>query len=82
LIGLVLAGAWSCGREPGLALALAFLAIRTAFFTQRYTIEPRYMIVCFPVLLALAAQAWAVRQAHVSSAKQAAVLLADSSGRH
>lgn len=82
LIGLVLAGAWSCGREPGWALALAFLAIRTAFFTQRYTIEPRYMIVCFPVLLALAAQVWAVTQGQVSSAKQAAVLLADSSGRH
>lgn len=69
LIGLVLVGAWRCGRRQGLAFAIAFLGIRTALFTQVHTIEPRYMIVCFPVLLALGAQARAVAQSHVSSAK-------------
>ncbi len=77
LIGLVLAGAWRCGSKPGLALALAFLGIRTAFFTQMHSIEPRYMIVCFPVLLALGAQAWAVAQPHASAAKRAPLMLSD-----
>jgi hypothetical protein len=77
LVGLVLRGAWRCGSKPGLALALTFLAIRTAFFTQRLTIEPRYMIVCFPVLLALGAQAWAATQPHLSEVKRASLLLSD-----
>jgi hypothetical protein len=77
LIGLVLAGAWRCGSKPGLALALAFLGIRTAFFTQMHSIEPRYMIVCFPVLLALGAQVWAVAQPHASAAKRAPLVLSD-----
>jgi len=62
LIGLAIAGAWMCGSKPGLALAIAFLGIRTAFFTQMQSIEPRYMIVCVPILLAIGAQAWAVTQ--------------------
>jgi hypothetical protein len=77
LIGLVLRGAWHCGSKPGLAMALAFLAIRTAFLTQRHTIEPRYMIVCIPIVLALAAQAWAVAQPHLSEVKRASLLLSD-----
>lgn len=71
LLGLVMAGAWRCGSRQGLAFALAFLGIRTAFFTQVHTIEPRYMIVCFPVLLALGAQAWTIAHPHDSSAKSA-----------
>lgn len=77
LIGLVLAGVWRCGSKPGLALVLTFLVIRTAFFTQLHSVEPRYMIVCFPVLLALGAQAWAVAQPHVSEVKRASLLLSD-----
>lgn len=77
LIGLALAGAWRCGRQPGLGLALVFLGVRTAFFTQRLTIEPRYMLVCFPVILALAAQAWAIVQSPVAAAKHTAVRLTD-----
>jgi hypothetical protein len=68
LLGLVLVGAWRCGSKPGLALALAFLGIRTAFFTQLHSIEPRYTIVCFPVLLALGAQAWACSRVRVAGA--------------
>jgi hypothetical protein len=75
LIGLVIVGASRCGNSPGLALALTFLVIRTAFLTQRHTIEPRYMIVCLPVLLALGAQAWAIAQPHLSAAKRASLLL-------
>jgi hypothetical protein len=61
--GLAIAGAWRCRAHPGFALLIAFLALRTAFLTQLQTVEPRYVIVCFPVLLALGAQAWASRAA-------------------
>jgi len=77
LIGLALRGAWRCGSKPGFALALAFLTIRTAFLTQRHTIEPRYMIVCFPILLALGAQAWAIARPYLSPAKRPSLLLSD-----
>jgi hypothetical protein len=77
LLGLVLAGAWRCGSKSGLALALAFLGVRTAFFTQLHSIEPRYMIVCFPILLALGAQAWAIAQPHVAEVNRASLMLPD-----
>jgi len=37
------------------ALLLAFIVIRTAFFTTVETPEPRYVLVCYPALLALGA---------------------------
>jgi hypothetical protein len=77
LLGLVLAGAWRCGSKSGLALALAFLGVRTSFFTQLHSIEPRYMIVCFPILLALGAQAWAIAQPHVAEVNRASLMLPD-----
>ncbi|MGH9713393.1 MAG: ArnT family glycosyltransferase [Candidatus Acidiferrales bacterium] len=66
LLGMVLVGALHCSNRQGLALALAFLGIRTAFFTQVHTIEPRYMIVCFPLLFAMGAQAWAYSRVRVA----------------
>jgi hypothetical protein len=42
--------------NPGIQLILIFLIIRTAFLTQLQTCEPRYVLVCFPALLALGAQ--------------------------
>jgi len=57
--GLALAGAWRCRTQPGVALLMTFLVIRTAFLTQLQTVEPRYVIVCFPAVLALGALAWA-----------------------
>jgi hypothetical protein len=56
--GLALAGARHWRESPGMALILAFIAIRTAFLTQMQTCEPRYVLECFPVLLALGAQTW------------------------
>ncbi len=57
---LALAGAWIvCGR-PGVALAIVFILARTAFFASFIeTPEPRYVLECFPVVLALAAQVFA-----------------------
>ncbi len=57
--GFALAGAWRCRTQPGVALLMTFLVIRTAFLTQLQTVEPRYVIVCFPGVLALGALAWA-----------------------
>jgi hypothetical protein len=54
--GLALLGAAHWRESPGLALIVAFILIRTAFLTQLQTCEPRYVLVCLPVLLALGAQ--------------------------
>ena len=40
-------------------LIVAFIVLRTAFLTTLETPEPRYVLVCFPALIALAAQIFA-----------------------
>jgi hypothetical protein len=55
-LGMALAAAWSWRTNPGILLIAAFIFIRTAFLTQLITCEPRYVLVCYPALLALAAQ--------------------------
>ncbi len=57
-VGIGLAAAWSCRMNPGVSLIVAFILIRTAFLTQLQTCEPRYVLVCFPALLAIGAQLW------------------------
>lgn len=44
-------------------LLVAFILIRTAFLTTLETPEPRYVLVCFPAVLALAAHAFSPRPA-------------------
>lgn len=51
-------GAWKCRTNPAAILIVAYLLIRTAFLTTIETPEPRYVVECFPALLALAAQIW------------------------
>lgn len=58
-LGLTFIGAWRCRTHPALALLIAFVVVRTALLTQLQTVEPRYVIVCFPVVLALGAVACA-----------------------
>jgi len=58
-VGLALAAAWRWQHRSGLVLLLAFILVRTAFLSQVETPEPRYVLVCFPALLALAALGWA-----------------------
>jgi hypothetical protein len=43
--------------RPALAMMISFVVLRTAFLTTIETPEPRYVLVCFPIVLALAAQA-------------------------
>jgi hypothetical protein len=67
-LGLAFVGAWRCRSHPALALLITFVVARTAFLTQLPTVEPRYVIVCFPVVLALGALACAIPQRDTSAA--------------
>ena len=57
-VGMALIGAWEFRARAGIPFLIAFLVIRTAFLTQLQTVEPRYVMECFPVLLVLCALAW------------------------
>lgn len=57
-VGLALIGAWKFRARAGISFLLAFLLIRTTFVTQLQTVEPRYVMECFPVVLVLCALAW------------------------
>jgi hypothetical protein len=62
-IALALWGAvrlWSAslGARAAVVLLLLFVLIRTAFLTTVETPEPRYVLVCYPAVLALAAHAF------------------------
>jgi hypothetical protein len=57
--GLALSGVARSRTQSGVVLLITFLVVRTAFLTQLQTVEPRYVIVCFPAVLALGALAWA-----------------------
>jgi hypothetical protein len=43
-------------------LLVFFILLRTAFLTTLETPEPRYVLVCYPALLALAAQVFAFEE--------------------
>ena len=64
-------GAWRLWRQPearvAVALLVAFMVLRTAFLTTLETPEPRYVLVCFPAMLALAAQVFARNSAGKAS---------------
>jgi hypothetical protein len=53
--GMALIGAWKFRGHAGISFLIAFLLIRTAFLTQLQTVDPRYVIECFPAVLALCA---------------------------
>jgi hypothetical protein len=59
-LGLGIAGAvrlWrNAAARPGVALIALYIILRTAFLSTLETPEPRYVLVCFPLLIALAAQ--------------------------
>jgi hypothetical protein len=70
----ILLGAWGTlrlWRQPSARVAVALIAgyivVRTVFLATLETPEPRYMLVCFPALLAMAAQLFAGKAAtHVA----------------
>jgi hypothetical protein len=64
-VALALWGAWKLWRcpaaRPALVVLALYLVVRTAFLTTLETPEPRYVLVCFPAVLALASQVITVR---------------------
>jgi hypothetical protein len=76
-VGLALGGIWVAWRPRratgsgaplpetanlwGLALLVAYFAARTVFLTTVEAPEPRYVVPCFPAVLALAALLWSRR---------------------
>ena len=60
-------GVWGAARlwrsnaaaRPAVAFLVLFMLIRTAFLTTLETPEPRYVLVCFPALIAMGAQVFA-----------------------
>lgn len=56
-LGLALVAAWRWRYRSGVLLLVAFMVVRTAFFAHVETPEPRYVLVCFPAVIALAALA-------------------------
>jgi 4-amino-4-deoxy-L-arabinose transferase-like glycosyltransferase len=76
-IGLALVGAWRYRINPGCALIVAYLVIRTALFTQLPTIEPRYVVVCFPAIAALGALAFVKSNRDPSSPGRDSFVAAD-----
>jgi hypothetical protein len=61
-VTLAIAGAWLARARPGVAFLLAFILVRTIFFTRVETPEPRYVLECYPAVIALAALAFAGRR--------------------
>jgi hypothetical protein len=59
-VALGLWGAWRLRKFPAargvVAFFLLYILLRTAFLTTLETPEPRYVLVCFPALIVLAAQ--------------------------
>jgi hypothetical protein len=52
---------WNSAARPAVAFLVLFILIRTAFLTTLETPEPRYVLVCFPALIAMGAQIFARR---------------------
>ena len=56
-VALALAGAWIVRGRPGWAFLIVFIVLRTVFFAGFADApEPRYVLECFPAVIALAAQ--------------------------
>jgi hypothetical protein len=59
-VAIGLWGAWKARSRSGCAFLVTFILIRTFFFTRfAETPEPRYVLECFPALIALGAQVFA-----------------------
>jgi 4-amino-4-deoxy-L-arabinose transferase-like glycosyltransferase len=54
---------WHPATRSAATLLVGFIVLRTAFLATLETPEPRYVLVCFPAVLALAAQVFAGKSA-------------------
>jgi 4-amino-4-deoxy-L-arabinose transferase-like glycosyltransferase len=64
-IALALAGLWIARRSPGIAILVLFILVRTIYFSTfaDESPEPRYVLECFPAVIALGAQVFRRRSA-------------------
>lgn len=66
-LAMAATGAWIARGRRAAAILGTFVVVRTVFFaTVALTPEPRYVLECFPALLALAAQLWSRPRAATS----------------
>jgi hypothetical protein len=70
--GAVTLWRWSAASRSAVLVILLFVVLRTAFLTTLETPEPRYVLECFPALIALGAVALAGRR-HPTGASAASV---------
>ena len=67
VLTLAIWGAWLARGRGGWALLVVFILVRTIFFSIYVEApEPRYVLECFPAVIALAAQPFA-RRSQLSS---------------
>jgi hypothetical protein len=59
-LGMAAVGWWRCRAQLAATFLVLFVAIRTVAMTQLQTVEPRYVIECFPVIVALGALVWTI----------------------
>jgi len=59
-LGMAAVGWWRCRAQLAATFLILFVAIRTVAITQLQTVEPRYVIECFPAIVALGALVWAI----------------------
>jgi hypothetical protein len=73
-LGLAAVGWWRYRAQLAATFLILFVAIRTLAMTQLQTVEPRYVIECFPVIVALGALAWTIprQQSAVRAATKSA----------
>jgi 4-amino-4-deoxy-L-arabinose transferase-like glycosyltransferase len=57
-LALAAVGWWRCRAQLAATFLVLFVAIRTVAMTQLQTVEPRYVIECFPAIVALGALVW------------------------
>jgi 4-amino-4-deoxy-L-arabinose transferase-like glycosyltransferase len=63
-IAMAIAGLWIARARPGVAFLIAFMLIRTLYIAGFIeTPEPRYVLECFPAIIALAAQVFSAPSA-------------------
>ena len=78
--GLALGGLWRWRGGTAGAFLILFVAIRTLAMTQLQTVEPRYVIECFPVVLAFGALAWAIPRRREAEEREALLPAAEVAG--
>jgi hypothetical protein len=60
---------WIARRNPAIALLVAFIVVRTVYFSTfaDEAPEPRYVLECFPAVIALGAQVFRGGSSQLSS---------------